>query len=178
MRVRIDLAALLCVLAACGGSESSSTGTNNGVARVTVTSASTSVTTGQLVQLQGAALPAAGAPNAAPGNLFWSSSSSSTASVDQSGRVTGVAPGQAIISASVSGVSGTLAILVTPATAATKDTIFLLANTFSPPVLTIAKNTSVSFSFGGNVEHNVIFRATNPSGGPPTIQNRTSGVVA
>src|SRR5258708_8758723 len=177
MRVRIDLAALLCVLAACGGSESSSTGTNNGGARVRGESAGTSVPTGQLVQLQAAAFTASGTQIASPGIFTWSSSSSSTASVDQSGRVTGVAPGQAIISASVSGVSGTLAILVTPATAATKDTIFLLANTFSPPVLTIAKNTSVSFSFGGNVEHNVIFRATDPSGGPPNIQNRTSGVV-
>src|SRR5258707_11708000 len=162
MRVRIDLAALLCVLAACGGSESSSTGTNNGVARVTVTSASTSVTTGQSVQLQAVAYTTSGTQIASPGIFTWSSSSSSIASVDQSGRVTGVTPGQAIISASVSGVAGPLAVLVAPATAATQDTLFLLAHTFSPPGLTIAKNNSVAFSLGGNVEHNVNFRGTHP----------------
>lgn len=178
MRLRFGGAAVLGVLAACGGSDSS-TGTVNGVARVSVTSPSTSVTAGQSAQLQAAAFTAAGVQIAAPGTFVWSSSAAGIATVDQNGRVTGVAPGQATISAAVSGVAGSLAILVAPSTLpATKDTVFLLANTFSPPLLTITKNTPVSFSFGGNVEHNVIFRATtNPPGGPPNIQNRTSGLV-
>src|SRR5260221_8510662 len=149
MRVRIDLAALLCVLAACGGSDSSSTGTNNSVARVTVTSASTSVTTGQSVQLQAAALTASGAQIASPGIFTWSSSSSSIASVDQGGRVTGVTPGQAIISASVSGVAGTLAVLGAPPPAGPHGTDFLLSHTLSPPRLTIPQNNSGCLSLGG-----------------------------
>src|SRR5260221_5809481 len=147
MRVRIDLAALLCVLAACGGSDSSSTGTNNSVARVTVTSASTSVTTGQSVQLQAAALTASGAQIASPGIFTWSSSSSSIASVDQGGRVTGVTPGQAIISASVSGVAGPVAGLVAPPTAAPKENHVLLAHTFSSPPPAHAENNPAAFSF-------------------------------
>src|SRR5260221_10552225 len=141
MRVRIDLAALLCVLAACGGSDSSSTGTNNSVARVTVTSASTSVTTGQSVQLQAAALTASGAQIASPGIFTWSSSSSSIASVDQGGRVTGVTPGQAIISASVSGVAGPVGVLVMAPAAAPKETAILLPPTVSPPALATAQHT-------------------------------------
>src|SRR5258707_8316441 len=151
MRVRIDLAALLCVLAACGGSESSSTGTNNGVARVTVTSASTSVTTGQSVQLQAVAYTTSGTQIASPGIFTWSSSSSSIASVDQGGRVTGVTPGQAIISASVSGVAGPLRLLVAPPAGAPQDTPLLLAHTLPPPALPLPNNKPVALPLGGHL---------------------------
>src|SRR5258706_11424275 len=145
MRVRIDLAALLCVLAACGGSDSSSTGTNNSVARVTVTSASTSVTTGQSVQLQAAALTASGAQIASPGIFTWSSSSSSIASVDQGGRVTGVTPGQAIISATVSGVAATVALIASPPAAGPKSNRLPVPLTVSAPPRSMSSTTSAAF---------------------------------
>jgi uncharacterized protein YjdB len=88
------------------------------VASVTVAPASASVTTGQTVQLTATPRDAAG--NALTGRVVtWSSNNTSVATVNTSGRITGVAAGSATITATSEGKSGTSAITVTVAPVAT-----------------------------------------------------------
>jgi len=88
------------------------------VASVTVAPASASVTTGQTVQLTATPRDAGG--NALTGRVVtWSSNNAAVATVNTSGRVTGVAAGSATITATSEGKSGTSAITVTVAPVAT-----------------------------------------------------------
>ncbi len=80
------------------------------VASVVVTPAQNQVQVGGTAQL--AAQPRDAAGNALNRPVSWSSSANATATVNQSGLVTGVAPGNATISATSEGVPGTAAVEV------------------------------------------------------------------
>ena len=85
------------------------------VASVTVTAAVTTVQVGQTVQLVATAYDAAGA--ALENRAFgWSPSDPTLAAVSTSGLVTAIAPGEVLIQATSEGVTGTIAITVTPGT--------------------------------------------------------------
>ena len=82
------------------------------VASVSVSPGSASLTTGSTVQLAATARDAAG--NILTGRpVSWSSASPAVATVDGAGLATGVAPGSAVITASVGGVTATATLTVT-----------------------------------------------------------------
>src|SRR2546426_444094 len=86
--------------------------TNVPVATVTVAPTSANLQTGQAVQLTATARDASG--NVLSGRVFtWSSNSSSVASVNGSGLVTGAGAGSATITATSEGQSGTSGVTVT-----------------------------------------------------------------
>jgi glucose/arabinose dehydrogenase len=85
------------------------------VASVTVTAPATTIQVGETVQLVATAYDALGATleNRAFG---WSPSDPTVASVSTSGLVTAIAPGEVQINATSEGVTGTIAITITPGT--------------------------------------------------------------
>lgn len=86
---------------------------NVGVATVRVTPASGNIPQGQSQQLTAEARDAAG--NLLTGRtVVWTSSNEVIASVGSTGRVTGIQPGSATITATVDGVSGNATFTVTP----------------------------------------------------------------
>jgi uncharacterized protein YjdB len=98
--------------AACGGGEGG--GTNRPtVARVDVTLGSQSIVTGSTTTVTAAARDAAGTLITGRTTL-WAAAPTSIATISRSGVVTGVAPGNGVISATVDGVSGSAALTVTP----------------------------------------------------------------
>jgi len=104
-------------LGACGGSDSKSGGTPPPtqpptLSRVDVSSAASSITVQQTVQLSAIARYSDGSTNTAPA-VTWTSSASGIASVSASGLVTGVGAGTAILTGTVGAQSGTVTITVT-----------------------------------------------------------------
>lgn len=185
MRFTPFVAPLLIVLAACGGSDGGGTTTPvRVVSRVTVTAPTTTINPGETVQLSAAAFDNAGAQITTPGTFVWSTSSASVASVDQTGKVAGIAAGTAIVTADVSGVKGTLSVRVNPSATTAKDTIFTIGtNSFSPTFLPIKIGSTVVFSLGfDGVGHDVRFDMKNgaPADIPVTVRAnvpRTFNVV-
>ena len=88
------------------------------VATVNVTPPTASVSVGQSTTLQAQTLDAAGAPLTGR-TIAWSSSSTGTATISQTGVVTGVAAGTATITATSEGQSGTSTVTVTAVPVAT-----------------------------------------------------------
>ncbi len=102
------LLALLGLLAACGSADGI---TDSVVSRVTVSPATVGIEVGATTQLQAAALDASGTP--IPGRTAsWSSSAGTVASVSNTGVVTGVSPGVAIITATVGDRTGQATVTV------------------------------------------------------------------
>jgi phosphatidylinositol-3-phosphatase len=104
------------ITATCEGKSGSSdvTITNVPVASVTVAPASASVQAGSTTQLT--ATPKDGGGTPLTGRVVtWSSDNTAYATVNGSGRVTGVAAGSATITATCEGKTGTSSITVTPA---------------------------------------------------------------
>jgi plastocyanin len=175
MRFTSLVAFLLVGLAACGGSDGGGTTTPvRVVSRVTVTAPTTTINPGETVQLSAAAFDNAGAQISNPGNFVWSTSSTTVASVDQTGKVAGIAAGTAIVTADLSGVRGTLSVKVNLSATTVKDTIFTLPAQWVPAFLTINVGESVVFTFGGGIQHNAIFSKFNVAGSPPDIGNFTN----
>ncbi len=170
MRVPSLAAASLLAFAACGGSDGG-TAPPKVVSRVTVTGATTTIFPGEAAQLTASAFDNTGAPISNPGSFAWSTSSTTVASVDQTGRVSGIAAGTAIITADLSGVKGTLSVKVNLSAVTAKDTIFTLPAQWVPPFLTINQGESIVFTFGGGIAHNAIFSKFNVAGSPPDIGN-------
>jgi plastocyanin len=172
MRLLRPLVALpvLVVLLACGDGGTGSVPGPGGstVASVSIGNVPTTITVGQSAQLTATALDASHAPVANPGTFVWSSGAISVATVDQTGKITGVSPGSTTISASVAGIVATASIPVTPSPAA-KDTVFTIQETFVPNQVTITPGSSVVFAFGGGIPHNVIFDRS-AAGAPADIQ--------
>ena len=110
------------------------------VASVTVAPASASVTTAQTVQLTATPRDAGG--NALTGRVVtWSSNNTAVATVNTSGRITGVAAGSATITATSEGKSGTSAITVTVAPVAPVATVSV-----SPALTSVAVGGTVQLA--------------------------------
>jgi uncharacterized protein YjdB len=90
---------------------------NPPVAAVAVTPGEATLLAGSSIRFQAAAHDGAGQPLAGR-PIAWSSSDHAVATVDDAGLVTGRAPGAATIRATAEGVSGSAALVVTPASAA------------------------------------------------------------
>lgn len=112
--------AAIVALGACGASNGSTTPVRP-VAKVAVAGSSTTLNVGQTTQLTATATDAAGATIANPGIVVWTSSATTVATVDQSGKVTAVGAGTAIVTADAGGVKGTLSIKVNLVGGASKD---------------------------------------------------------
>ena len=112
MRFRSCLAVVgVALLGGCGGSDGSSTAVRS-VAKVTVVGSSTTLNVGQTTQLTATATDASGATITNPGVVLWTSSATTVATVDQTGKVTAVGAGTATVTADAAGVKGTLNIKV------------------------------------------------------------------
>lgn len=132
----VSTAALVLVLAACGGDAASPTGsttttTTGGttstpstpstpapVAKVTLSPGSCTLTPGYACQFS-AALTDASSNTLTGRTITWTSSASATATVSTSGLVTGVAAGTATVTATSEGISASVSITVASTAAAT-----------------------------------------------------------
>ena len=159
------IAPALAILAACGGSDS--TTVTPTVTRVAVTGPSTTLNVGQSTNLSAAAFGTSGTQITGAGSAAWSSSAASVASVDQAGKVTGVGAGSATITADLAKVQGTFSLTVSAPVLAAKDTIFTQPTRWSPPFVTINVGGTVIFAFGGGIQHNAIFNKV--TGAPADI---------
>ena len=120
MRIRTILAIVsVATAAACGSGEG--TTPIRTVAKVTISGGTTTLDPGQSTQLTAVVADASGAPVSHSGALLWSSNATTVATVDQSGKVTAVAGGNAVISAEVSKVKGTITIKVNVGTTTSKS---------------------------------------------------------
>ncbi|MES2179316.1 MAG: Ig-like domain-containing protein [Gemmatimonadota bacterium] len=175
MRPRhITLVVALAFAAGCGGDQGTTTTPQRVVAKVTITGTVTTIQPGQAVQLIAAATDAAGAPIATPGTFVWSSSANAVATVDQNGKVTGVANGQVQISATISGIAGSYGLTVAnPVPSEKIDTIFTVGRAFSPNFVTVQKGGSLVFALGfDGIGHDVQF--ATKTGSPAYIPVSTS----
>ena len=102
--------AALGVLAACGSSDPVIPATL--VRKVTVTGTATTLNVGQSTTLSATGLDANGAVVANAGSTIWTTSSTTVATVDQTGKVTAVGAGTAVITADIADVQGTYTIKV------------------------------------------------------------------
>lgn len=110
----------------------------------------------------------------------FASSATGVAELQNGGAVLGISAGSAVVTVSLTrdGVTatGTATVTVTgslPATAAV--TAGNADQTFTPPTLVVARNASVTFTFGALL-HNVTFRAS--AGAPASVPNSTNASVA
>jgi uncharacterized protein YjdB len=116
MRFASSLAAMCLCVAGCFGAADKPTGSNVApIASVSVTAGSSSILVGSTTAFTVVALTPSG------GTVYgraasWSSSSAAIATVTQGGVVTGVAPGEALIRATIDGVVGSAPITVVSAT--------------------------------------------------------------
>lgn len=103
---------LLATLAVAGCSNGSTTDPSS-AARITV-SGGRSVRPTQTLQLTATAYDGTGAAMTNPGTFAWTSSATSVATVDQTGKVTAVAAGQSTIAAALGTLSGSYLLTVDP----------------------------------------------------------------
>jgi len=108
-----------------------------GVASVSVTPPTSSIKVGETVHLLAQTLDAAGAPLTGR-TVTWSSDHTDIATVDNTGVVTGVSTGAAVITATSEGKSGTAGVLVSSAVAA--------SITVAPPSVTITTGQTSQLS--------------------------------
>jgi plastocyanin len=161
------------LLSACGGGGGDSGITPPpSVASVSVSAPATSVAIGGTLQLTAVPKDANGAvlTGFTPA---WSTSDQAKATVTGAGLVTGVAAGPATISATISGIAGSLAVTVTqPVINANATVDATPALVFDPSQVDITAGGTVTWRFG-TVTHNVTFTGTG-AGTPANIDNTTS----
>lgn len=167
MRIR-SFAAIAVIAAAASCGSDKPTGTAPAVATIIIADIRTLLNPGMSLQLAVFAFNQNGELIVNPGTFVWTSSAPSVATVSQVGIVTSLAAGSTTISAALGGATGTMNVVISAPTPATKDTIVTLPNTFSPNIVTIKAGQSVTFLFAGDV-HNVIFNPANPPGSPADI---------
>jgi len=103
----IVLSLAMSAVSGCGGG-SNKTGTPTpAVKSILVSPGSTTILMGKQQQFSATATYADGSTTSAPAGTTWSSSNTAVATVDSSGLVKGVAPGDVTISAAVGSVNGT-----------------------------------------------------------------------
>jgi uncharacterized protein YjdB len=111
------------ILVGCGGSDGLTPPAAPVLSRLDVSPTADTVEVGSTHQLSASGKDQHGAAFVTTGLMSWSSNNVSVALVDQGGTVTAVSPGEAIISASVNGISGASRITVIPAPVATVEVV-------------------------------------------------------
>lgn len=164
---RLLFVSTVLVLTSCSGDSSGP----NTVATVEVTATSTTVRVGESAQLTATAFNASGSV-VTGGTASWSTSSASLATVSPTGLVSALSTGQVTITASVSGVAGSLPLTVVTAGAAV---VFMPGFSFVPFTTNIRVGGSVAFDFPAET-HNVIF--SRITGAPADIQATSNRSVS
>lgn len=162
MRTAAILAATL-VVAACGASDPPAPT----VFSVIITAPKQTIAVGEPVQLTTTARDVNGV-TIGSAKIAYATSSASIVSVNATGRVLGIGPGNGIVTATSGGqTSQPFAILVTAGSVAA--VITMQANTFTPTQTTIRVGQSVLFDFPAD-QHNVTFaqRTGKPADIPST----------
>ncbi len=171
----------LLLAAACGGGGGDGGGTTNPppqqtLDRITPSAATLALTAGQSATITVTALNTQGGTITNPGTFTFQSGSLTVAEVTAQGVVLGIGAGSTTITISLTfgAVTRTATVAVTvtgtlpaAATVAAGTT----SNTFQPQVVAIARNGSVTWSFGA-LEHNVTF--SGATGSPANIPNATN----
>src|SRR5205085_1248615 len=130
------------------------------VASVSVTPASATISAGQSAQLTATPQDANGNPLSGR-TVTWSSSNTSVAVADVNGKVTGVAPGSATITATSEGQSGTATVTVTgPAPGCATSTTAFQNSAFT------SQNGSFTATFDATPNGAGLDAATGLSSGP------------
>ena len=163
------------LLAACGGGGEPTPPIENPVGRVTVVASSTSLLVGQSIQLEVEARSATGVIVSSPGTITWESSDTRVLSVDATGRLSAIAPGTAVVRATVSGVTGSATFTIAAGAVQEAD-VFTPGNDFSPFRVTLLVGGTVRFHITG-VPHNVVF-TPGQAGAPANINVVANVTVA
>ncbi len=157
------------VLASCsGGGDKGVTNPNGGGPPPTLTSITisggTTTTVGGTLQLSASPKDQTGAAfNSA---VTWETSSAFVATVSSTGLVTGIAAGQATITATAGTIKQTATVTVSSGVAPLAVTVNMPGTSFSPAIFDIALGGTVSFVFPA-LAHNVVFGGT--TGAPQDI---------
>jgi plastocyanin len=169
-------------LAACGGSSDPAptppVGNTQTLATIRITNSALALAAGSTATLVPEALDAAGRVIAGVTGYTFTSSAAGVAEAQTDGAVLAIGAGTATITASVArnGVTATATatVSVTGSLPATATVVAAPDRTFAPANLVVARNASVTFSFG-TLLHNVVFRTA--AGAPTDIPNNASATV-
>lgn len=137
--------ASLITMVACGGSGSQSTSLSAFLAAIQISGASANLVVGQSQQMTASGLYADASTHDLTNSVTWSSSDSTIASVSSGGMVTANKSGQAVITASFKGVSGTFNLTIAPS---------LVSIAITPANPTIARQTTIQFIATGTYTDN------------------------
>ena len=165
----VFLVVATCALSACGSDPASPD-----VSTVIATAPKQTIAVGEAVQVTATARDTYGEAISGA-RITYASSTPTIASVNANGRVIGVAPGSASVTATSGGVTSA-PVTFTVTTGSIAAVFTMQANSFSPAQATIRVSQSVLFDFPADI-HNVIFkdRQLHP-GAPadiPTTRNQT-----
>lgn len=137
--------AFLMAMVACGGSGSQSTSLSSVLAAIQISGASPNLVVGQTQQMTASGLYADKSTHDLTSSVTWSSSDSTIASVSSAGMVTANKSGQAVITASLKGISGTFNLTIAPS---------LVSIAVTPASPTIARQTTIQFIATGTYSDN------------------------
>ena len=165
MRAAAILMAVV-ALSACGGNAGLDAPS---IGSVVITGNQT-ISVGEAVQLTTTARDVNGL-TVSGARITYVSSSAAVASVNTAGRVIGVGPGSATITASSGGMSSP-PYPITVTAGAVAAVVTMQANTFIPSQLTIRVGQSILFDFLAD-QHNVTFSGTGKLNDIPTTSNQS-----
>ena len=177
----LGIAASAAFLAACGGGGAATAPAGSGSAVFTtldLAPVNPALPVGASLNLTVTARDQDGQPISGLGTPSFASSATGIASVSASGLVTGIAPGTATITGTLTsgGVTHSGSAVVTVSASASGGiTITTPGTTFSPQSVTIAVGDTVTWQFSG-ATHNVTFNGAAPPGG--NIQDMSPGSAA
>lgn len=184
MRLRHLLATgTIALLTACGGGGGDSTpttpgGTTQTLSTIRIGTSAINLAAGNSATITVTALDAAGRTISGATGYTYTSGTPTVAEVQASGTVLAVSAGTSTITVSLArdGVTATATATVT-VTGALPNAATITAgsdNTFQPPTVVVARNATVSYTFG-SITHNVGFRAS--TGAPAAIGNSANTTV-
>ena len=137
--------ATLIGMVACGGGGSQSTSLSNLLAAMQVSGPSANLVVGQSQQMTASGIYADKSNHDLTNSVAWSSSDNTIASITSVGTVTAKNSGQAVITATLQGITGKLTITVAPA---------LASIAITPANPTIARQTTLQFIATGTYTDN------------------------
>ncbi len=184
--VHLTLSLSLLTMMACGGGGGSSTPTTpitpvaQKLATIRLPAASLSLAAGAITTLAPVALDASGATIAGAAGYSYTSGTTTVAEAQASGNVIGISAGSSLITVSLTRDGVTATATTTVAVTGTLPATATVAagasdRTFTPPTIVVARNASVTYSFGA-LTHNVAFRTA--TGAPTDVPNSASTTVA
>ena len=159
----VFLVGATCALSGCGGDPASPD-----VSTVVATAPKQTIAVGEAVQVTATARDTYG-ETISGARITYASSTPTIASVNANGRVIGVAPGSASVTATSGGVTSA-PVTFTVTTGAIAAVFTMQFNSFSPAQATIRVGQTVLFDFPADI-HNVIFqqRTGKPADIPATL---------